>query len=512
MLCSFAFAGCSPGNSEDDPDTSSQEMDEQTIVTVSGGQIGGYAEDNLYIYKGIPYMASPVGELRWQEPRPATSWEGVKACMEYGPDFYQAINAGGAAVSEEEGLTMNIWAPADLSTAKEVLVYIHGGALMAGRGSSPEYDGTQIAKEGVVYITFNYRLGNFSRFVSSELSELSDCGASGNYHIKDCVAALEWINENISAFGGDPEKITIMGQSAGAELCSLLCLSPKAEGLFQQAVILSGNLMAKNDFATLEEMEELGDELLNGRTIAEMREMSARQVYLETFPGLDFYCIDGVYITDNGAEMIQKGDWNGVNVMTGYTTGDISLIGGTIPATAEAYEQTVTETYNADVLALYPSDGVANHTAAYLDIYRDAQMAKLNYITKLLNDDGIDSDVYIWSFSHIAPDVERPEYGAPHGSDIPYFLNSLTEADKTEWTDADDSVLNVMHGYLMNFVKTGTPNGEDANGNALPAWEACDAQNRYMHLSESAAMSELETERAAYWDAYYADRRNLVIV
>lgn len=308
-MCSFAFAGCSPGNSEDDPDTSSQEMDEQTIVTVSGGQIGGYAEDNLYIYKGIPYMASPVGELRWQEPRPATSWEGVKACMEYGPDFYQAINAGGAAVSEEEGLTMNIWAPADLSTAKEVLVYIHGGALMAGSGSSPEYDGTQIAKEGVVYITFNYRLGNFSRFVSSELSELSDCGASGNYHIKDCVAALEWINENISAFGGDPEKITIMGQSAGAELCSLLCLSPKAEGLFQQAVILSGNLMAKNDFATLEEMEELGDELLNGRTIAEMREMSARQVYLETFPGLDFYCIDGVYITDNGAEMIQKGDW-----------------------------------------------------------------------------------------------------------------------------------------------------------------------------------------------------------
>lgn len=511
MLCLLVVIGCNKDVGNDgDGSSSKNEVAEQSIVTVTGGQIGGYEEDGIYIYKGIPYVAAPVGELRWQDPQPVTPWEGVKACVEYGPDFYQALSAGGAAVSEEEGLTMNIWAPADFSVAKEVLVFIHGGALMAGSGSSSTYDGTQIAKEGVIYITFNYRLGNFSKLVSSELSELSDCGASGNYHIKDCVAALEWINENITKFGGDPDKITIMGQSAGAELCSLLCLSPKAKGLFSQAVILSGNLMAKNDFATLEEMENLGDELLAGRTIDEMRELSSRQVYLEDFTQLDFYCIDGVYITDNAVEMIQKGDWNDIDVMTGYTTGDISLIGGMIPTTVESYEQIVTDTYNADVLALYPSEGIIDYVAAYLEIYRDAQIAKLNYITQLLKDGGYENDMYIWSFSHIAPDVDRPEYGAPHGSDIPYFLNSLTQEDKADWTATDNQVLNMLHGYLMNFVKTGTPNGKDMNGNDLIGWEACDMQNKYMVLSENAGMDEMEAEKAAYWATYYSDRSNVV--
>ena len=510
MLCMFAVIGCGKDAGDGGGSSLENKVAEQSIVQTTGGQIGGYAEDDIYIYKGIPYVAAPVGELRWQDPRPVEPWEGVKACVEYGPDFYQALRAGGAAVSEGEGLTMNIWAPADFSNAKEVLVFMHGGALMAGSGSSPTYDGTQIAKEGVVYVTFNYRLGNFSKFASSELSELSDCGASGNYHIKDCVAALEWINDNIANFGGDPDRITIMGQSAGAELCSLLCLSPKAKGLFSQAVILSGNLMAKNDFATLEEMEELGDELLAGRSIEDMRALSSRQVYLEDFTQLDFYCIDGVYITDNGAEMIQKGNWNGVNVMTGYTTGDISLIGGMIPTTAESYEQIVAETYNADILALYPSDGITDYTAAYLEIYRDAQIAKLNYITQLLKDGGYENEIYLWSFSHIAPDVDRPEYGAPHGSDIPYFLNSLTQDDKADWTDADNKVLSMLHGYLMNFVKTGTPDGMDMNGSSLVGWEACDAQNRYMHLSEVAEPVEMQPEKAAWWAAYYADRDNVV--
>ena len=516
------FTACSDKPEEPgEPSVPAKEADPETTVQVEGGQIAGYSEDGLYIYKGIPFMAQPVGELRWQDPRPAEAWEGVKDCVEFGANFYQPKSAAGEPYTaeflidndlgiSEEGISMNIWAPADLSEAKEVLVYIHGGALMSGSGSVEIYSGEELAKQGIVCVTFNYRLGNFGKFACTELSARSDSGGSGNYSLKDCVAALEWVQENISAFGGDPDKVTIMGQSAGAGLVSMLCVSPKAEGLFRGAVISSGNSLATASLPTLEEMEKIGDERMNGKTLDELLALSAREVSLLSFSGVESYCIDGVYLTEASAEMLRSGKWNDVTILTGYVSGDISLSGGSVPSTKEDYETQVCELFGEECLSAYPSEGTEDYAAQFEEIYRDAQIAKLNYIAQLAAEGGSEKDVYIWFFTHVIPGPQADKLGCFHTADIPYFMNIFSAEREGYWTQADYDVGAMMAGYLVNFVKTGDPNGKDINGEDLTAWQPCEQADNYLFVAEESEMRSLTDAQTQFWTDYYKEGGNIL--
>lgn len=518
-----AFAGCSDDDEKDPEkkpgDDVVQEADESTKVTVSSGQIVGYNEDGLNIYKGIPYVAAPVGDLRWQDPRPAENWTDVKTCTEYGPNFYQPKSAVGDPYTaeflidndlgiEEDGLYMNIWAPEDMSTVKEVLVYIHGGALASGSGSIEIYEGESLAKQGVVYVSFNYRLGNFTKMASTELSEDSDCGASGNYALKDCVAALEWVNENISVFGGDPENVTIMGQSAGAGLVSTLCVSPKAAGLFDQAVISSGNSMTTASLPTLEDAEAIGDEIFDGRTLEEMRALSARDVSMLSPKGLPNYCIDGIYLTEASAEMLRTGKSNDVTILTGYVSGDLSLSGTTSPTSAAEYETLLTERFGEEALDAYPSEGIEDFAEAYNGIYRDAQVAKLNYVNQLMAEGGSEKDVYIWFFTHVLPGPDADRLGCFHTADIPYWTDVYSDERAGYWTNDDYEVGAMMSGYLINFVKMGTPNGKDKNGKDLTQWAPCGQVDKYLYVGEQSEMCELTEVQVTFWNNFYKNGGN----
>lgn len=488
-------------------------VDASTKVTVTGGEIVGYSEGDIIGYKSIPFAAAPVGDLRWQDPRPVTPWEGTKECVAYGPSFFQPASADGEIYTQEyhilneygrkeDALTLNVWAPKDTSTPKAVLVYIHGGAFSSGSGSIEIYDGTQLAQQGIVYVTINYRLGTFAQLASTALSAEADCGASGNYALKDCVAALEWVRDNISVFGGDPSQVTIMGQSAGASLVSYLCVSPKAAGLFRSAVISSGNGLASSNLPTLAEVEAAGDKIIGDMTLEEMRKLTATKVSLLPVKGLGI-CIDGVYLTDVSAEMLRTGRSNPVYMMTGYVPGDTAMGGLTTTADENLYKEMVLEQFGQKCLDLYPSNGDA--MAATAELYRDSQMGKLAYIRKLANQGNVGRDTYLWFFTHVQPGPNAEKNGAFHTSDIPYFTSIFTDLRKDYWTETDYAIGDKMSGYLVNFVKTCSPNGVDRNGNPLTQWDECGDSVSFLHIDAQDEAVELSPDKAAFWDEFYSN-------
>ena len=335
-------------------------------VKVTGGTISGYAnaDGDVLIFKGIPYAAAPVGELRWKAPQPVEEWEGVRACTDYSAAAMQPEQAPFLMWTEEfiidtskgyseDCLYLNVWAPADAQKAP-VIMFIHGGGNTSGGASCDVYDGEAIAKKGVVYVDINYRVGIFGFLASTELSAEDPDHISGNYAIKDQIAALAWIKDNIASFGGDPENVTIAGQSAGSLNVNQLTVCPKAEGLFGNAVTMSYNLVG-SQCVTLEGKEAEGDVIFDGRTLEEMRALSADEV--QELSGSDLassvanYNIDGTYVIGNYDEVLASHKGLDVNVMSGMVTGDSLLFGSFLtgasalnpevsdPTTTKEYEQ-----------------------------------------------------------------------------------------------------------------------------------------------------------------------------
>lgn len=345
------------------------------VVLTTEGQVKGIRdrENGIVVFKGIPYAASPVGDLRWKTPQTHEKWEGVLECTTFGPAAMQPDPnpflmwteefIAPAEKMSEDCLYLNIWSKATSSEEKRpVILYIHGGAFSSGSGAVPIYNGKAMAEKGIVFVTINYRLGIFGFFAHPELTAESPHHASGNYGLLDQVAALKWIAENIKAFGGDPGNVTIAGQSAGAFSVNFLVASPLAKGLFHKAIAESGGaVLPTNRFAenqTLENAEKDGDSLLHKlgiKNIAELRAVSAEDLLkarIYTGP-----IVDGYFLPASLYTIFQEGKQNDVPVLTGWNANE-GIFGGP-PVNAETFRINARKEYGDqanEFLALFPAE------------------------------------------------------------------------------------------------------------------------------------------------------------
>ena len=318
------------------------------VLEIAGGKIQGVLTDssNVMVYKGIPYAASPVGDLRWQAPQPVPAWEGVRVCDTFGPICPQFGNKPGTFYGDEfywEGtpeesedcLYLNVWAPAQTvgkADAKlPVAMWIHGGAYMNGYGYEVTMDGDAWARRGVILVTINYRLGTFGFLSHPELT--AEQGQSGNYGTMDQIAALQWVHDNISAFGGDPEKITVFGQSAGAMSVKTLLVSPLSRGLMAGAIIQSGGGLSTRGLtpeATQEQADAQGKALMDAAgltNLADMRAAPASRI-LGALKGMLTPHLDGKVLTEGFEKAFMDGSMAPVPIMIGYNKDDMGMLGG----------------------------------------------------------------------------------------------------------------------------------------------------------------------------------------
>ncbi len=513
----LGMTACSSGGTEEDTG--------EPVVEVTG-TIRGYVDDNgVRTYKGIPYAATTEGENRFKDPQPVEPREGELDCTEYGPIVMQneaepfmcwsAEYVDGGMTYEngkmsEDSLNLNVWTQGKKGDDLPVIVYIHGGANTSGSGENEVYTGEKIAQKGVVYVTFNYRVGLFGF-----LSYVDETGEeiTGNFAIKDQIAALQWVQDNIEQFGGDPGNVTIAGQSAGSQDVQKLMISPKAEGLFCRAVAMSANgyegfgpmgSISKED-AQAEAKQFLGD-----YTVEQLRSMSTQEVdKLREIYNPSTHIIDGEYLTGTQKDAYASGEFNHVDFMTGCVTGDTVLFGGFINL-PEGEEKWAKELYKAVVeeelgdkadefLKLYPADENVTETVAQIAIDNANVQCAYAIAQKDANDS--ENKSYQWYFSRSVPDKD-PEtekmWGSFHTGDVGYWLNYFSTTSERPWTDADYKLGDLMSDYLINFAKTGDPNGE-----GLPEWKAADESISYMHLDEDSEFEELDEKKTEFWLDYY---------
>ena len=486
-------------------------------VEVTGGIIQGTVMEDMYVYKGIPFAAPPVGENRWKAPQPVQPWEGVWDATKYGKGPVQASGQENDEFSED-CLYLNVWTPAKSPKDKlPVLVWIYGGGF--SMGSSSFNDGAELARKGVVLVSMNYRVGQMGFFAHPELSAENPHGVSGNYGILDQIAALEWIQDNIAAFGGDPDKVTIFGESAGGISVSMLCASPLAKGLFRGAISQSGGsfgpVREKNypgeNMKNLEMAEKDGvqfAENLGVRSVAELRAMPPTELGRPfVMAGGAWPIVDGYVIPDDQYRLYEQGRYNDVDLLIGYNSdeGASFSFGGN---DALAHRKSVEERYGPyadDLLKAYPVEGpVVTKTGR--DLARDAAFGWHTWSWARLQSETGNGKVYLYYFDQ-HPDYpeDSPRYGSgsPHGQDVDFVFKAL----KTEVADTDFELSDIMATYWTNFAKYGDPNGE-----GLPIWPEFTPDNHVtMVLKGDKPYPSSVPDEDAMWilNSYFEWRRSL---
>ena len=419
------------------------------VLSIEGGQISGKVgeSDGVSVYLGIPYAAPPVGELRWKKPQPVIPWEGVRECTEPGAASLQGGQAEGSFYWKEfyshadpklseDCLYLNVWTPAAGTDAKlPVMVWIHGGAYMNGYGHEIEFDGMEFAKRGVVLVTINYRLG-MCGFLSHPLLTAENGGVgSGNYGLYDQLEALRWVKRNIAAFGGNPDNVTIFGQSAGAGSVQALISSPLSEGYVQRAIIQSGGgLGGIVGTKSSDEALTLGEGMWKTAGIASLEEMRA-------YPAEKFNELLAAYAKEGGK--------------VGGLPYCPSVDGELLPVTMDEASLTDKD-LRIPYMIGYTSD----------DIMPDV-MHKAATDWALLHEQQGRTPVYIYCFSHDLPGEDMPEGGMPgafHSAELWYVFGTLGRCWRP-MEQADYDLSNLMVTYWSNFARTGNPNGEE-----VPEW------------------------------------------
>jgi para-nitrobenzyl esterase len=443
----------------------------ETIVETTAGSVSG-VNGPVRIYRGIPYAAPPVGDLRWAPPQPVEPWDGLLVADEFGPACIQP-NAAPSEMSED-CLTLNVWTSApSADAAQPVLVWIHGGAFRTGSGGDSWYDGTALAAEGVVIVTINYRLGNFGFFAHPELSAENPEGFSGNQAVLDWVAALEWVQANIAGFGGDPDNVTVWGESAGATAVGLLAISPKAEGLFARGVANSpyGSLRPTTHLTEARYGREASENVGAGLgDLAALRALSAEEVNeLRRSDGRQI--IDGVVIPEDPAAMLLEERMHDIDLMVGTNADEGATFAPRVADAAEAEAAFIDELGDAgaELMSLY---GVTDETA------QDATRAMSGDVLFRMNARELaraaaagGGGAYLYSFERVSGVGERRGGGTFHAADIPYWFRNLPNAayvadvQPGDFTDIDAEISQAMSGHLLSFARNGDPNGE-----GLPKW------------------------------------------
>lgn len=456
-------------------------------VSVDGGIISGTANasGNIHIFKAVPFAAPPTGALRWKAPQPVQPWTGVKSCDKFSASPMQAKPVPFSMWSEEflipkepideDCLYLNVWTGAASPKEKRpVLVWIYGGGFTSGGSACPIYDGEAMAKKGIVFVSINYRVGIFGFFAHPESTNESGKHASGNYGIMDQVAALKWVNKNIAAFGGDPNNVTIAGQSAGSMSVNCLVATALAKGLFQKAIAQSGANFS-NGNASLQKAEEEGSAImksLKANSVKELREMPAEEV-MKQGQGFRGPIIDGYVLPDAIVNVFKDGKENKVALLTGWNQDEGLMFG---PAkNAADFKNAATKNYGTDAqtfLQFYPANTDEEAATSQLNLSRDQIFGAQNYAwANVESNKG--AKVFVYRFTRKVPGTgEYAKYGAFHTGEVPYAYDNLKFVNRP-WEPVDRELAATMSSYWANFIKTGNP-----NGNGLPEWNAYNTKEK----------------------------------
>lgn len=427
-------------------------------ITIADGELQGAASGDVHVFKGIPYAAPPLGELRWQPPRPAPRWPGTRRADEFGaacPQPQRRDRATGVGATSEDCLYLNIWAPANAVEAP-VMVWIHGGAFRIGSGSLPFYDGTSFAENGVILVTLNYRLGRLGFFAHPALAQ------GGNFGLMDQVAALQWVQRNIGAFGGAADNVTVFGESAGAVSVLHLLTSPKTEGLFARAAIQSGG--GQQVIGHLTEQRGGRPSLLAAGL--SWRDASVSAVRLRALPveevvdagqiegiGSVGPVIDGEWVVDDPATRLAQGAFHKVPVLVGSNSHEASVL-----AAFGTDAETVVAASGADVAALrrlYPGDDWASRAWGDAAFVAGARMTARRVAQA-------DGEAYLYHFDYVLQRRRGKVPGAGHGSEIPFVFNTLDRLPMARLlvTDADRGMARRLHSHWLSFARGGNPAGQ----------------------------------------------------
>lgn len=480
-------------------------------VTVKEGALAGFMDQGAQAFLNIPFAAPPVGSLRFAPPAPPLAWSGVRDATKYGPAcMQQAVKASPPFSQEyfadppfsEDCLSLNVWTTG--GSGKAVLLFVPGGGFTQGGGGEVIYNGAALAKQDIVMVTMNYRLGAAGFLAVPDLAPRGPRQASGNYALWDIVSALRWLKANAAAFGGDPAKITIMGQSAGASAIVTLLQSPQARGLFRGAIIDSGVRAGARPapLAAAEMAAQAWAKSRNAETAAALRALPAEALVPRPGDARLAPSIDGDLIPDLPMAEVLMLD---VPVMTGWNGGEGTGAGPQPGLTAANYAERITALGGTGAVSLYPAGGdpvaalrAAGHDSTMISGagWARARAAKAR------------SPLYYFDFGHVMPGYTAADWGAHHSSELPYVFGTLDRLAGRPLTDTDRKVATVMQAYWLNFIKTGNPNGSGLDGQRLAAWRPFDpARDEVMALDENPGMRSITNpERTALWRAQQEGR------
>jgi para-nitrobenzyl esterase len=481
-------------------------------VRIDTGLVSGMAgtSDDVRVYKGIPYAAPPVGDLRWREPRPASHWDGVRKADEFSAVCMQQQRgpAGASAPApSEDCLYLNIWTGAkSASERRPVIVWSYGGAFTGGAGSVPMYDGNALARKGVVVVTYNYRLGIFGFLAHPELTKESGRNASGNYALMDLATVLRWVQKNIANFGGDPKRVTIDGESAGSMLVSAMVGSPQGKGLFVRAIGQSGAWMGVNigKMTTRGQAEENGEkmaEALGAKSIAELRAKPADEL-LKNARGPFGIIVDGWVVPEDLSITYENHKQNDVDVLVGSNRDEGTFFsrGG---GNAEQFSGTAKRRFSdlADAfLKLYPAGSDSEAGSSQLASFRDEFGWQMREWAQLQSERG-KVKAYLYYMTHVPPSpAGQPSRGATHTADLQYMFNN--PPPNVTWTDIDKQLAETMSSYWVNFATTGNPNGK-----GLPEWPAYSGKKgaKNIVLGDTVMVGQgIDPSMIAFYDSFYA--------
>jgi para-nitrobenzyl esterase len=450
-------------------------------VRITSGLISGVKSDSsdVVAFKGIPFAAPPVGELRWKAPQPVQPWEDVKKCDAFGPSPMQAkptpfmVYTSEFLIPEqpisEDCLYLNIWTRAKPHDKKPVFVWIYGGGFGSGGTGVPIYDGEATAKKGIIFVSVNYRVGVFGFMAHPDLTKESPNNASGNYGLLDQIAALKWVKKNIAAFGGDPDNVTIDGQSAGSMSVNCLVASPVAKGLFNKAIAESGSFMIKNaafKAGDLNDAEQQGRKLaeaVHASSLEQLRKVPAAE--LMKIPARYSPIVDGYVLPKPVAEIFAEGKENNVPVLTGWNADESFVLSF---KKKEAFIQQAKEQYGKDAdefLKYYPANSDEEAARSQVKLSRDMTFAVSGYKWASLQSSQGKSPVYVYYFARKLPATANyVKYGAFHTGEVAYVMNNLKFLHRP-WEPVDFQLAKLMSSYWINFITNGNPNGE-----GLPPW------------------------------------------
>jgi para-nitrobenzyl esterase len=492
-------------------------------VRTESGRVAGVPgrDASITVYKGIPYAAPPVGALRWKPPQPAAPWQGVRKADAFGDTCAQPARSSGGQKLSEDCLYLNVWTGASSAAEKRpVLVWIYGGGYMAGSASQPSSDGEALARKGIVVVSMNYRVGPFGFLAMPALSRESQHHVSGNYGLLDMIATLRWVQRNIAAFGGDPARVTIAGQSSGGGSVLLLAQSPLAKGLFRGGISQSGPRAIGDTIfpqvRTLASTERRGERFAAGHgaySLQELRALTWEQVLKgvamdNADPGDDGDAslpvfrpaIDGWVLPASVSDTYARGLQQDIPVLAGFNLDEMGAEPHPSFTLADLHKSTQRD-YGPmadELLSLYPAANDAQAGDAQKTVSRERSRATTYLWATEWKQKAAHSNLYLYFWNHVPPGPRA----ACHGCEIPFVFNNL-DLIQQPWTEQDRKHAEIMSSYWANFVSNGDPNGP-----GLPHWPAFDGKPQVMGLGDHAgAMPVAEPAKLDFIRRFFAAQK-----